>query len=91
MVNYKEARVKLTNNQLKKLESAAKHKSGTTLTITKKFQDEEFPHELFLAIRQKTDIRGFLVALLGKFVDQLMKVAAPLPKSVLAPLSIMMQ
>ena len=36
MVNYEEARVKLTNNQLKKLESAAKHKSGTTLTITKK-------------------------------------------------------
>ena len=31
MVNYEEARVKLTNNQLNKLKSAAKNKTETTL------------------------------------------------------------
>ena len=49
MVNYEKARVKLTNNQIRKLESAAKTKTGTILRITKKnFQNEELPHELFL-------------------------------------------
>ena len=48
MENYKEARVKLTNTQVKKLKSAAKNKTGTILRINKKnFQDEEMPHELF--------------------------------------------
>ena len=43
----------------KKLESAAKIKTGTTLRITKKnFQDEQLPHELFLRTRQKTKIRN---------------------------------
>ena len=42
MGNYEEARVKLTNNQLKELESLTKKKTGTTLRITKKnFQDDE--------------------------------------------------
>ena len=55
MVNYEEARVKLKNIQLKKLNSAAKHNTGTTLRIFKKnFQDEELTHELFLITRQKT-------------------------------------
>ena len=55
MVNYKEVRVKLTNNQLNKSKSAAKKKTGTTLWTNKiNFQDEEFPHKLFLMIRQKT-------------------------------------
>ena len=41
MANYKEARVKLTNTQLKKLKSSAKNNTGTTLRTTKKnFQDE---------------------------------------------------
>ena len=31
MVNYQEARVKLTNKQLNKLKSAAKNKAGTML------------------------------------------------------------
>ena len=48
MVNYQEARVKLTNTQLNKLKSAIKNKTGTILRINKKnFQDEEMPHELF--------------------------------------------
>ena len=59
MANYKEARVKLTNTQLNKLESAAKNKTGTTSRITKKnFQDEELPYELFLTTRQKTKSRN---------------------------------
>ena len=52
MVNYEEARVKLTNTQLNKLKSAAKNKTGTTLRITEKnFQGEELIHELFLTTR----------------------------------------
>ena len=48
MVNYQEARVKLTNTQLNKLKSAVKTKTGTILRINKKnLQDEELPHELF--------------------------------------------
>ena len=59
MTNHEEARVKLTNCQLNKLNSAAKNKTGTTLRITKKnFQDEELSHELFLTTRQKAKIRN---------------------------------
>ena len=36
MVNYQEARVRLTNIQLNKLKSAAKNKKGTILRLTKK-------------------------------------------------------
>ena len=52
MVNYEEARVKLTNTQLKKLNSAAKNK---TRVIQKNFQDKELPHELFLTTRKKIE------------------------------------
>ena len=45
MVNYQEARVKLTNTQLNKLKSAAKNKTETILRLNKKnFEDEELPH-----------------------------------------------
>ena len=55
VVNYEEARNKPTITQLNKLKSAAKNKTGTTLTITKKnFQDEELPYESFLTARQRT-------------------------------------
>ena len=54
MVNYEEARVKLTNTHLNKLKSAGKNKTGSALRITKKkFQDEELPHELFLITKTK--------------------------------------
>ena len=57
MMNYEEARVELKNTQLKKLESAAKIKTETTLRITEKnFQDEELAHELFLTTRQANKI-----------------------------------
>ena len=55
MVNYKEARVNLTNAQLSKFKYAAKNRTGTILKTTNKiFRDEEFPQELFLTARQKT-------------------------------------
>ena len=42
MANYQEARVKVTNTQLNKLKSAAKHKIETMLILAKKnFEDEE--------------------------------------------------
>ena len=59
MASYQEARVKLTNTQLKKLKSAAKNKTGTKLTLNKKnFADGELAHELFLTTRQTTKIRN---------------------------------
>ena len=47
MENYHEAKVKLTNTQLKKLKSAAKNKTKAIIKLTKK-NFEELPHELFL-------------------------------------------
>ena len=59
MENYQEAKVKLTNTQLKKLKSAAKNKTKAIIKLTKKnFEDEELPHELFLTTRQTTKIRN---------------------------------
>ena len=59
MRNYPEARVKLTNTQLKKWKLAAENKTRTILGINKKnFENEEFPHELFLTTRQTTKIRN---------------------------------
>ena len=57
VVNYEEARNKPTITQLNKLKSAAKNKTGTTLTITKKnFQDEELPHDAVANNRYKSSI-----------------------------------
>ena len=59
MINYQEARVKLTNTKFSKLKSAAKNKAGTILRLNKKnFEDEELPYELFLRTRQATKIRN---------------------------------
>ena len=61
MTNYQDARIKLTNTQLNKLKSAAKNQTRTILRINKKnFEDEQFPHELFLITRQTTKIRKTL-------------------------------
>ena len=63
MANYEESRIKLTNTQLNKLKSVTKNNTGTTSRITKKtIQDEELPHELLLATRQKTKIRNAFVS-----------------------------
>ena len=54
MVEYSKVDVKLTDIQLKKLKSAAKNKTGTTLRMSLKIFDENYlPHELLLTIRQK--------------------------------------
>ena len=59
MANDQEARVYLTNTQLKKLESAEKYKTGKwILRMNKeKVEDEETPNELFLTATQTTKIR----------------------------------
>ena len=52
MGNYQTTRVKLTNTQLNKLNSAGKNKTGTILSLNKKnFQDEELPYEFFPTTR----------------------------------------
>ena len=59
MVNYQEAKLKLTNTQLNKLTSEAKNKTGTISRLNKKrFEDKELPHQLFLTARQTTKIRN---------------------------------
>ena len=59
MANQQEARVKLTNTQLKKLKPAAKNNTGTILRLNKEnFEDEELPHELFITTRQTTKLRN---------------------------------
>ena len=59
MTNYQKARVELPNKKLNKIKSAARNKIRTILRINKKnFQDEEFPHGIFLTRRQTTKIRN---------------------------------
>ena len=54
MVEYSKVNVKLSNNQLKKLKTAVKNKTGTTLrTSWKMFNGNNLPHELLLTRRQK--------------------------------------
>ena len=61
MVNYQEARVKLTNTELNKLKPAVKNKRRTILRLNEKnFKDKELPHELFQTTRQTTKIRNAL-------------------------------
>ena len=59
MATY-QARVKLTNTQLRKLKPPAKNNNKTILRINKKnFENKELPHELFLTTRRTTKIRKF--------------------------------
>ena len=54
MVEYSKVNVKLTVTQLKKLKTAAKSKTGTTLRMSfKMFVKNDLPHELLLTERQK--------------------------------------
>ena len=58
MVEYSKVNVKLTDMQLKKLKTAVKNKTGTTLRISlKMFNGNNLPHELLLT-RQKTKVRN---------------------------------
>ena len=51
--------VKLTDTQLKKLKTAVKNKTGTTLRMNLKMLDvNDLPHKLLLTTRQKTKLRN---------------------------------
>ena len=55
MVEYSRVNVKLSDTQLKKLKSAVKDKTGTTLRMSfKMINGNNLPHEWSLATRQKT-------------------------------------
>ena len=59
MVEYSNVNVKLTDTQLKKLETAVKNRTGTTLRLSLKMLDgNNLPHELLLTTRQKTKLRN---------------------------------
>ena len=54
MVEYSKVNVKLSDTQLKKLKTAVKNKTGTTLRMSlKMFSGNNLPHELLLTTRQK--------------------------------------
>ena len=59
MVEYSKVNVKLSDAQLKKLKTAVKNKTGTTLRMSLKMLDgNDLPHELLLTTRQKTKLRN---------------------------------
>ena len=59
MVEYSKVNVKLSDTQLKKLKTAVKDKTGTTLRIgLKMFNGNDLPHELLLTTRKKTSLRN---------------------------------
>ena len=59
MVEYSETNVKLTDTQLKKLNTAVKNKTGTTLRMSLKTLDgNDLSHELLWTTRQKTKLRN---------------------------------
>ena len=59
MVECSKVNVKLIDTQLKKLKTAVKGKTGTTLRMSfKMFDNYYLPHELLLTTRQKTKLRN---------------------------------
>ena len=59
MVEYSKVNIKLSDTQLKKLKTAVKNKTGTTLRISlKMLNGNNLPHELLLTTRQKTKLRN---------------------------------
>ena len=51
--------VKLADTQVKKLKTAVKDKTGTTLRMNLKMIDgNDLPHEFLLSARQKTKLRN---------------------------------
>ena len=52
MVEYNKVNVKLSDRQLKNLETAVKNKTGTTLSL-KMLDRNDLSHELLLTTRQK--------------------------------------
>ena len=59
MVEYSKVNVKLSDTQLKKLKTAVKNKTGTTLRMSLKMPDgNDLSHELLLTTGQKTKLRN---------------------------------
>ena len=59
MIEYSKVNVKLSDTQLKKLETAVKDKTGTTLRMSLKMLDgNDLPYELLLITRQKKKLRN---------------------------------
>ena len=59
MVEYSKVNVTLTDTQLKKMKTAGKNKTGTTLRISLKMLDgNDLPHEILLTTRRKTNLRN---------------------------------
>ena len=59
MVEYSKVNVKLWDTQLKKLNTAVKNKTGTTLKMNFKMLDgNNLQNELLLTTRQKTKLRN---------------------------------
>ena len=59
MVEYSKVNVKLSDTQLKKLKTAVKDKTATTLRISLKMVNgNDLPHELLLTTRQKSKLKN---------------------------------
>ena len=59
MVEYSIVNVKLSDIQLKRLKTAVKNKTGTTLRISlKMFDGNDLPHELLLTTKQRTKLKN---------------------------------
>ena len=61
MVEYSKVNVKLSDTQLKKLQTAVKNKTGTALRMSLKMLDgNDLPHELLQTKKQKAKLRNAL-------------------------------
>ena len=59
MIEYSKVNAKLTDAQLKKLKTAIKNKTGTTLRMSlEMFYGNDLPDELLMTTRQKTKLRN---------------------------------
>ena len=64
MVEYSKVNVKLTDTQLKKLNTTVKNKTGTTLRMNLKILNgNDLPHELLLTTRQKAKLRNAFITI----------------------------
>ena len=64
MVEYSKVNVKLSDTQLKKLKTAVKDKTGTTLRMSlKMFNGNDLPHELLLTTRRKQNQEMHLITI----------------------------
>ena len=59
MIECSKLNVKLTDTQVRKLKTAVKDKTRTTLRMSlKMFDGDDLPHEMLLTIRQKAKLRN---------------------------------